>query len=585
MKTILQYAAVLSALLLFPSGIHAQLLRQAEDLFAKGEYESALTVYEAAKIVEKDSLSRIEARMATAQKCLKVKNEADRRYENGDCENALTTYRSLLSENPSDRHAVARIADCEEQIKRRKENLFWTETKEKDTKEAFLDYLEKYPKGSHAGEANRRLAELDDRQWDAITPETPDSVLLAYLDEYPGGRHVDEARRRLADADDRRWLDAAQERNEVSFLAYLQNYPRGRHADEARRCIIVLAEDRLWREAKEENTERSYRDYLSASYSRTHEREAEKELERIEETRRQTETVSRAEEYLRAREYEKALTEIRKVNPDALPPVLREAARSCLEESEYHAKVKPSSSRRILEEYLKKYPGSPYRAEMEAKIRKIETEIRKIEAKGRRKELWDNSKPFPMIGLGIKLGGFNLISYTFPLYLTLRNEYGVVEFRTGIEYTRFGKNYDLEFSSDKNYDGNGYEITAHQLSIPATLKLVPSPEKRFYLSFTGTYNYNYQGKCFGRHNKKFVNGITHSGIIAIGCKLTDVDEYSGADLELFLREDFQPLFAGRGKIYEYDNLDKRNDYKIINKAINNTMIIGLALIVYFGRND
>ncbi|MDR1601064.1 MAG: hypothetical protein LBS42_01375 [Tannerella sp.] len=572
MKTILQHIALLSVILLLPAGIRAQsIIRDAEDRFAKGEYENALTVYKAAMITEKDSITYIRARMKYIRECLDTKDRADRHYSAGDCERAMTDYRDLLSKNTHDRHAAECLADCERQTalaaERRRESLLWNEAKQKNTKAVLLLYLEQYPGGAHVDDANRRLDELDGKQWDAIDHNAPDSVLLAYLDEYPDGHHADEARQRLADAaDDRRWLEATQENTEASLLVYLDEYPRGQHADEARLRLAVFAEERLWRDAKEENTVHAYRNYLSASHSRTREKEAQKALERIEESLRQAEAVNRAEESLRAGEYAKAWDKMRKVNIAALPPDMRQAAESCLEASEYQTEIKPLFSLWKWEQYLKKYPHSPHRAEMEAKIR--------------RTKRWGKIKPAAVIASGIKLGAYNMASYSWPVYLSLRNKYDVVEFRTGIEFTGYSRNYDLEFLSSEDYNGNGYEITAHQISLPATLKINARRGNGVYLSLTGTYNYNYRGKCFGRRSRNLVNTSTHSGMIALGYDSFENGSNIPFAIELFFRKDFRPLFAGREKIYEFDNFDERNNYKQIDRALNNMTLVGLSLILY-----
>jgi hypothetical protein len=213
---------------------------------------------------------------------------------------------------------------------------------------------------------------------------------------------------------------------------------------------------------------------------------------------------------------------------------------------------------------------------MEAKIRKINAEIRKAER-------WDHI--VPIIALGMKLGAYDMISYTWPIYLSLRNDHNAFEFRTGIEFTGYFSNYDLKYSSDEDYDGNGYEVTAHQISLPAILKINARQGNGIYLSITGMYNYNYQGKCFGQRSRKLVNSSTFSGMFALGYDSFENKNDIPFAIELFLKKDFLPLFAGRDKVYGFDNLDERNNYKQIDSAINNRMIVGLSLILYLGNYE
>src|ERR1700722_10373833 len=74
----------------------------------------------------------------------------------------------------------------------------WQKTRERNTPEAYEQFLKKYPSGEFTPQAQARLKELyDDRDWqkarDADTPE----AYQAYLNQYPEGQSATEARNRL----------------------------------------------------------------------------------------------------------------------------------------------------------------------------------------------------------------------------------------------------------------------------------------------------------------------------------------------------------------------------------------------------
>ena len=74
----------------------------------------------------------------------------------------------------------------------------WRESRAADSVAAYEAYLQDFPAGTHAGEAQERLAGLrEQREWDrALRLDTPEAF-QRYLSGHPGGRHAATARERL----------------------------------------------------------------------------------------------------------------------------------------------------------------------------------------------------------------------------------------------------------------------------------------------------------------------------------------------------------------------------------------------------
>ncbi len=76
----------------------------------------------------------------------------------------------------------------------------WREAASRDATAGYQAYLERYPGGPHADEANARIRELqEEREWSrALRLNTPEA-LQRYLAGFPQGLHAGDARERLAD--------------------------------------------------------------------------------------------------------------------------------------------------------------------------------------------------------------------------------------------------------------------------------------------------------------------------------------------------------------------------------------------------
>ncbi len=81
----------------------------------------------------------------------------------------------------------------------------WARAERMNTRGGYETYLQTYPRGAYAAEAQRRIAEIDaqdparreDVVWQAALRANTQAGYLAYLAEFPNGRYKAEAFIRL----------------------------------------------------------------------------------------------------------------------------------------------------------------------------------------------------------------------------------------------------------------------------------------------------------------------------------------------------------------------------------------------------
>ena len=178
----------------------------------------------------------------------------------------------------------------------------WVRALEKDTLEGYREYLEAFPKGKHAEDAQEEINKYDERDWQNTLRRDTIAAYEEYLENWPEGLHAAKAREIIAerkaaaearakDAAERAaqeagdWETAARENTVQSYEQYLAKHPTGAHADEARSRIASLkasaADEAAWQQAKTANRASSYEQYLSSFPQGAHVAEAIAAIEQL----------------------------------------------------------------------------------------------------------------------------------------------------------------------------------------------------------------------------------------------------------------------------------------------------------------
>lgn len=124
----------------------------------------------------------------------------------------------------------------------RDDDNYWENTLSEHSLQAFRDYVATYPNGNHSDEANNRIGEIDDKEWNVISTSPDKNSLETYKKDFPQGRHIIECNNLLSDLP---WLSCKQQNTIKAYQAYKVNYPN-RHDKECDEAINILNDDKDW---------------------------------------------------------------------------------------------------------------------------------------------------------------------------------------------------------------------------------------------------------------------------------------------------------------------------------------------------
>lgn len=161
----------------------------------------------------------------------------------------------------------------------------WVRALEQDTLEGYRAYLEAFPNGRHADDAQAEIDRYDNAAWERAEQRGTIAGYEDYLEDWADGLHASKARERIdtmraaadaaaADAAERArqeaadWQNAARIDTIASYTAYLDKHPTGANAGEARsrrdRLQAQAADRAAWDTAVSIDTADAYQQYLSS---------------------------------------------------------------------------------------------------------------------------------------------------------------------------------------------------------------------------------------------------------------------------------------------------------------------------------
>ena len=156
----------------------------------------------------------------------------------------------------------------------------------------------------------------------------------------------------------------------------------------------------------------------------------------------------------------------------------------------------------------------------------------------------------------------------------------LVNFHIALQYAWLNNDYfDTKDGAKKPDNDNTWKISANQLSVPVTLQLniVPigknsSKPQSVFVAAIAQPQYNLNGTCFGQTSSDFVNSFGVAGAVSLG--------YSNKtfSLSVFARKNFTNIFK-RDEIMLQDNSNSKNDYKALDKCLENKLMFGATLSV------
>jgi len=110
----------------------------------------------------------------------------------------------------------------------------WERAKGKDTMEAYLEFIERFPQAAQSEEASSRIDELE---WDRVKRQNTILDFTNYIRRHPRGRFAEDVQLLLEELD---WAKASSEATLGSYESFLSHHPNGRHALEAAATFELL---------------------------------------------------------------------------------------------------------------------------------------------------------------------------------------------------------------------------------------------------------------------------------------------------------------------------------------------------------
>jgi len=273
--------------------------------------------------------------------------------------------------------------------------------------------------------------------------------------------------------------------------------------------------------------------------------------------------------------YKKPLAEVEKAKElGELPKDLQETAAG-YEFLYYWETYNGDLSTAYKQDYIKKYPNTPYRILICGEDGRgcIEKGGGGIKVK---------HKIFrPSIGVGVvNMGALDLFGYQANIGLRIFDSESLVNFHVGIQFAYYASHiYNTSDGGSKPTNDKTWDVEAGQLSLPATLQLNLFKSKNsispwaVYIAGTGQFNYNIDASFFGKKSSDFVNQTGISALYSIGYT------NNSFSFSIYCRQNFNDLFI-RNNIMKYDNKNSYNDYKKLDRIMQNNLLFGAALTYY-----
>jgi outer membrane protein assembly factor BamD (BamD/ComL family) len=223
-----------------------------------------------------------------------VSDEERSFWEQVSREDAISGYREYLTRYPKGRFQTA--ARAQMQVVEEREALdrdlkYWSAIKDSKDPKAFDEYLTRFPKGAFAETAtaaalrlrasttDAKAMDAEDALWEKVKGSADAAEIRRYLDRYPRGVYAVQAQRRLNNLDAakvrqddlefRMWDQIKDSRSIEDYKNYLQVYPNGLLADLAKSRLDILLRLRagteemaFWNTIRDSSRADDFREYL-----------------------------------------------------------------------------------------------------------------------------------------------------------------------------------------------------------------------------------------------------------------------------------------------------------------------------------
>lgn len=125
----------------------------------------------------------------------------------------------------------------------------WAQTQQKDTIQAYQQFIQQYPQSEHVSAAKQQIAEIKHQQkmqkiraaWQRVQKQDTEEAYQRFLSNYPNSKYAAEARNQLKQINRHQaWLDARRVGTIESLQLFISKYPQSPQAQRARRKIAKM---------------------------------------------------------------------------------------------------------------------------------------------------------------------------------------------------------------------------------------------------------------------------------------------------------------------------------------------------------
>ena len=116
----------------------------------------------------------------------------------------------------------------------------WNTIKDSTRLVDFKTFLNDFPNGRFANDAQGKLAQLEEERWNTIEDSTRLVDFKTFLNDFPNGRFAKDAQGKLAQLEEERWNGIEDSTRPVDFKTFLNDFPNSRFADDARLILDQL---------------------------------------------------------------------------------------------------------------------------------------------------------------------------------------------------------------------------------------------------------------------------------------------------------------------------------------------------------
>lgn len=478
--------------------------------FNSGDYNEAITQWEAAAVVDPSVSGQTDALIKKAKRCLQLLVSGESGLQAGQYELAENAYSELKRLNPNDGRAAQGLKRCQEGKERVRQakaaKKLWESVRLSDKKSDYEQFLKQYPQSEYEQEARKRIGEIEDTEF---------------------------------------WRQTERLGTEQAYRDYLKKSAVGTYKTEAMNALAAIEDNRAWESARTADTRAHYEAYLKR-YSK-HATEARLALKRL----KQLDFLERAEGYLSRSQVYLASKEIERV--DSLGVIPTELAdryhavsekvlfQKCMDNKKYH-----SLGREDCERYLSLYGDSD-----KSRVRKVQGRL------NRHNRLYGKDYD-QVLNLGVSLldigGGNGGMLYMGPrVALRVGSWDFPVSFSVAVAaYYHTG---DLD-------TGNVYELGCWQTPVQGRLRinLFGSDKLKWYVAGGASYNLNYGVKNTKKNRIEEISSkVIHStnssafGEIGVSGEKFEVAFFYSKDLQPFFNKEYiMQNVSNYSKLWKFD---------------------------------